>query len=181
MIQHHDVRPMPEWMATFLRELDLPIHWLWIYVDIRKPNDCWPWTGSTRPPPENYGRFRYKGKARLSHRISYALCNGMSIEELEDLGYLVRHTCDNPLCCNPGHLVAGTHVDNMRDKRERCRFSGIRRGEQATKNKLKVREVLAIRAKLADGVSCTALAKEYGVTDSAIGMIGSGKNWAWLK
>lgn len=26
------------------------------------------------------------------------------------------HTCDQPHCCNPLHLVGGTHLENMQDK-----------------------------------------------------------------
>lgn len=36
-------------------------------------------------------------------------------------GYLIRHSCDNPACCNPDHLLLGTHADNMRDKAVRGR------------------------------------------------------------
>lgn len=172
---------MPKWLSKLIRGRRLPINWIWVYVDIRGSNECWPWTGALREGPENYGRFRYQGKARLAHRVSYALCNGLEIEEFEEYGWLVRHTCDNPPCCNPRHLLAGTHAQNMADKKLRCRFNGIRRGEEASKNKLKVRQVLQIRRRLAAGEPSRELAKFYKVTRGAIEMIREGKNWAWLK
>lgn len=36
----------------------------------------------------------------------------------------VRHTCDNPRCFNPRHLIPGTHQENMADKAERGRAPG---------------------------------------------------------
>ena len=39
------------------------------------------------------------------------------------------HTCDNPACCNPNHLVLGTQNDNIQDMMKKNRFvkhSGIK-------------------------------------------------------
>ena len=59
----------------------------------------------------------YKGNTNGKvHRIVYALITGEDIT-----GLVVRHICDNPLCVNPDHLLAGTHIDNMCDRRERGR------------------------------------------------------------
>jgi hypothetical protein len=43
-------------------------------------------------------------------------------------GFLACHHCDNPPCCNPGHLYEGTSGDNNRDAWQR---SGRESGWQA--------------------------------------------------
>lgn len=66
-----------------------------------------------------YGRCRLGGKHTSLHRKVF----------LEAYGYLpdiVRHTCDNPRCINPEHLVGGTQQDNMQDRLVRGRWSGGR-------------------------------------------------------
>lgn len=34
---------------------------------------------------------------------------------------VVRHSCDNPKCINPEHLVGGTYLDNLQDRQDRKR------------------------------------------------------------
>ena len=50
----------------------------------------------------------------LVHQISYLAATG---EDLPD-GFDVSHLCGNAGCCNPAHLVAESHADNM--SRQRC-------------------------------------------------------------
>jgi hypothetical protein len=74
---------------------------------------CWEWTGSLA---KGYGQMKVDGEVLRTHRIAYEIENG----PLED-GEHVLHSCDNPLCANPAHLRAGTHDENMDDKRIRGR------------------------------------------------------------
>ena len=54
------------------------------------------------------------------HRLVYQLVNDEDIT-----GLVVRHTCDNPKCINPDHLLKGTPTDNMRDRDERDRHHRV--------------------------------------------------------
>ncbi|ACP44084.1 hypothetical protein VPP93_gp13 [Vibrio phage VP93] len=44
---------------------------------------------------------------------------GLKLSEIKHV--VVRHTCDNPRCINPDHLIGGTIADNNRDRAERGR------------------------------------------------------------
>ena len=52
--------------------------------------------------------------------------NGKVHREVFKISYgyypkVVRHSCDNPICINPDHLVAGDPLDNVKDRHERKR------------------------------------------------------------
>ena len=66
-----------------------------------------------------YGAIRHEGKVVRAHRLAYCHANGVTLESIA--GFEVRHSCDNPPCINPAHLLLGTHTDNMRDMFERDR------------------------------------------------------------
>lgn len=68
------------------------------------PGGCWEYNG--RRDPSGYGIHAH---IRM-HRVSFELHKG----PIPD-GLLVRHTCDNPPCINPEHLITGTRADNVAD------------------------------------------------------------------
>ena len=84
---------------------------------------------------------------------------------------VVRHTCDNPRCINPMHLLSGTYVDNMRDCTERGR-QGDRRNFSTANGRfvLTDAQVQEIRQRYVRG-NGMALAREFGVGRTQIGRI----------
>lgn len=68
---------------------------------------------------KGYGSARLNGKNEKAHRVAYCAANELPITAIA--GLLVRHTCDNPRCVNPAHLLLGTNSDNMNDMRVRER------------------------------------------------------------
>ena len=140
----------------------LEIAKFWSRVDARTDFQCWPWRG--RSNGRGYGRT-VKG---MAHRIAYELVNG-------DIpaGAVLRHRCDNPACCNPAHLIPGAPADNSRDAVERGRTS---MGGLNGRTKLTSEDVETIRANV-EGLTLKALAARYGMAQSSIHYIRSGRSW----
>lgn len=89
------------------------------FVDIPEDanaNICWPWTGSVGGS-DGRGYFSTKGVKWLAYRLIYTLVYG----PIPD-GLVIRHKCDNKLCCNPTHLEPGTQSENENDKYDRDRY-----------------------------------------------------------
>lgn len=98
----------------------------WSKIDVRGPNDCWPWKASC--DRHGYGQFKAETGAtpKRAHRVAYALICG----EIE-AGSVLRHSCHTPACCNPRHLLPGTQADNHDDRERsgRCQREGGRFAE----------------------------------------------------
>lgn len=132
---------------------------------------CQLWTGA--PTSHGYGRTTINGREEKAHRLAYQMHVGPIPE-----GLCVLHRCDNRMCVNPDHLFVGTKRDNARDAQAKGRNS---RGERHGRSKLTEANVKAIRGRLAEGFSLSAVAAEFGVSKANVGHIRTGRLWTWLR
>lgn len=125
----------------------------WSRVAVGEQDDCWLWTGAVCG--KGYGVFKVRKDGRRTdvrcHRFTFLLTHGR-------YPGTARHTCDTPLCCNPGHIVDGTRLDNVRDRVERDR----------SWQKLSRKQVAELRAKYEAGTRQCNLCREYGLNDGYV-------------
>lgn len=77
----------------------------WASVD-RSRQGCWQWKGCRNDA--GYGYVHFDGRSEAAHRVAYMLKHGAIPEGME-----LDHKCRNRVCCNPDHLEAVTHAENM--------------------------------------------------------------------
>jgi hypothetical protein len=156
----------------------------WNRVAKGAANECWNWTGPVSRASNNqqpYGRvdaFGFKGV--YVHRIAYWLANGGELCLRKNGDSLIRHSCDNTLCCNPAHLLTGTHLDNMRDSVVRKRRPDYR-GVRGPNAKLTEHDVRQIRKQKREGATRNALALLYDVSISTIKGVLSGRHYSDIR
>lgn len=116
---------------------DQSVEHFWMHVDVRGPDDCWPWTGSRSE--EGYGRWAspYWPGDTYAHRISYRMAKGPIPK-----GHEIDHECHNLAGCFAGddcphrpcqnfdHLLAVTLPTNRRSHPARPRPEKCRHGHQ---------------------------------------------------
>jgi len=135
---------------------------------IRNPETfCWEWIKHLNG--NGYGRIKVNHKNILVHRFIYQYIYG---DIPEDKPWIL-HRCDNPKCCNPTHLYAGTPQNNTNDMMKRNRnYSRI--GEKNGRVKLTEKQVMAIRT--SDDIQMV-LAKRFNVSQITISNIKTRKTW----
>ena len=92
---------------------------------------------------------------------------------------IVMHICDNPLCVNPAHLIAGTIKLNSCDMIKKGRAPEGKNQFTGGK-KLNENQVREIKTKLIKGQSLLSLAKEYHISKKMILYIKQGKKWKYI-
>jgi len=132
----------------------------WKNVNIS--DDCWEWGSTERL---GYRQMRVSGKHLYVHRISFFLYHGYIDESL-----MVRHTCDNPRCVKPAHLVQGSAKLNSDDKMERNRHN----------YKFSNEEVEEMRKLPMTPTVCRELAESTGSSVSAIRRMLNGEQYEWV-
>lgn len=145
----------------------------WKLVTIAGPDDCWLWTGAN---DGRYGRYYYcDAECVRSSRLAYILTNDSIPEGLE-----VCHSCDTPKCCNPSHLFAGTHQDNMTDMVNKGRTNAPK-GKRQHLARLDEEKVIEIRQMYKTGkYSHLKLAHLFGVSEATIRQVVTRTTWTHI-
>ena len=157
----------------------------WEKVERRSPDECWVWQASCaqgRKGAPSYGQLvEWRPEIRSTdggsprplraHVLSWAIHHN----RWPAAGEVVRHSCDNPPCVNPAHLLIGTHLQNTKDARERKRnpiwVACDEREDALHKEVVRLGER---RAEIANALrrypqpSASAIARELGVSRQAI-------------
>jgi hypothetical protein len=148
-------------------------------------NECW--ENISHITKNAYVQLYRNKKWQYIHRYVYELYNGIIPEN-----HVVMHTCDNPRCINPKHLITGTQQDNMDDMNNKGRgLKGRKLTEQHKKlisiktkektpkgfnhpNAIKKEKVLLIEEKLMEETNegwvkkYERISKELGVSLSTV-------------
>lgn len=116
---------------------------------------------------------RFNIWAAAAHRVAYIIC----VEEIPKDGAphenVVRHSCDNPPCCNPKHLILGTQGQNVADMIARGR-KAVLAGEEHQNSRFSWDSIQKIRS---DDRGYSAIARDYQTAPSVIRNIKIGKSW----
>ena len=142
---------------------------------------CWPWIASLAD--NRYGQCKWpvsgSRKKERAHRVAFLICNGWLPVGRRAGSLVVRHSCDNPKCCNPAHLLTGTQKQNVHDAIDRGRASKPprHRGENHPRARLNYTIASEARAAHAEGVTCAELARRYEVGETTMGHLLAGRTW----
>ena len=143
--------------------------YFWSLVIPCPASGCWNWSKSTNK--DGYGQLKAGGRMWVASRLAITLHLGYEID-----GKLACHHCDNPRCCNPSHIYAGTKADNARDKATRGR-ENARQGSENHFAKLTEAEVEEIKRLALDGVGNAEIAARFGIHHSTVWLIKTGRTW----
>ena len=127
---------------------------------------CWEWAG----------RFDDSGCAILKFKQKTVRVTRWLLEEqgVDMIGLVARHSCDNPPCVNPDHLLPGTQADNIEDMRSR--------GRGRSGNVKWTPEVIrAVRARVRAGEKRSAIERDLDMSSGTATRIMKGEIWGWVQ
>jgi hypothetical protein len=145
-----------------------------------------------------YGHLYVDGKFVGAHRVALGLSRGRPLTPDEE----ALHSCDNPPCCNPGHLFEGTQRQNMDDMSRKGRSgrvtmpertargdrNGARlhpermpRGSANGQSRLTEDAVRTIRDMSSRGMSAVAIGRALAVHGNTVGLVLHGRTWRHVR
>jgi hypothetical protein len=125
---------------------------------------CLIWPFSTT---RGYGTFGYLGKGYYAHRFMCEIVHGSAPSDIHQ----AAHSCGDTACVNPNHLSWKTPSENGMDNRQHGTHIRSRYGSAG---KLTQEQADAIRSQK-DAKTLRELAEEYGVSESCISNVWTGK------
>lgn len=142
------------------------------FLSVETDCGCRQWRSST-DGKLGYGKITLNNKSYYAHRLSWEDAHDAAIPA----GMVVMHSCDNPGCIEPSHLILGTQKDNISDQISKNRH--VRGwGEKHTLAKLTNRQADEIRERFsAGGTTKAALAREYGLSAAGVWRIVNGLSY----
>lgn len=155
----------------------------WAKVQRADENSCWLWTAGTQSP--GYGRFRIANKGNKSeyaHRVAYMLTTGIQLTKKD----VLCHTCDNPPCCNPAHLIKGSHKTNAHDRDRKGRTAILRMhaklGGLRSTSRLSNVDIFNIRCMYAAGITPTKIGHCFNVSRGCVWRIATKQSYGdyWI-
>lgn len=121
---------------------------------LRREGDCF--VSAVKKTAKGYGRTLCRGEHEQEHRLAYELARGPVPD-----GHQIHHTCENPGCVNPDHLVALTPVAHVR-----------------LHAKLSEADAREIKRLLAHGARGVDVARTFSISQQEVCNIRKGRCWA---
>lgn len=145
------------------------------------PDACWPWTGAKK---KGYGvafqalvygsNQARKRKTWYAHR-AYLVFVARDRDVPE--GSFVCHTCDNPPCCNPRHLVVADAAWNNADMHRKGRNVVVCGSRTGTAKTTEDRVAVVKKALASKMISRQEACDRLGLSESAVKRLCNGSAW----
>lgn len=156
---------------------------------VKKTDSCWIWTAARSK--KGYGLIRINRRSKRAHRVVLELM-GRGVPSPEQL---VMHSCDNPPCVNPDHLIIGTARMNTDDMMSKGRHRpapppkgiypkqfGSALGSRNGNSILTENMVVEIRSRYsAGGIKQKELARTFGVSEACIQALIARRIWSHVQ
>jgi hypothetical protein len=151
----------------------------WEQVDVRGPDECWPWLGPKDGKQNGYGHMRVAGKTLKAHRIAWELTRGPIPQFVECRGACICHSCDSRSCCNPKHLFLSNQKGNLADMDAKGRRVNKMQDGEANSNARLTNEIV-MQILSATDLTCKQAGIAFGTSPENVCMIRNGKRWAHI-